>query len=102
MSLKNFSKQEKQIAWKVLDYLQNEIPTNQTLVLQDVLRRFDLIQELKDKLDVRTIEEKVPAESLLFNSSNQTKDELSNLQPNQNGFYSLLGKRQCSTATVTR
>ncbi|WP_322970299.1 hypothetical protein [Faecalibacter sp. LW9] len=97
-----FTPEEKKASWKILDAFQNEIPTNQTLVLKDVLKRFDLIQELKDRIDVRTTEEKVPAESVLFNSQSEAENEMQNRQSYENNFYSLLGKRQQTIATVKR
>lgn len=47
--MEKITKEEKKVAWKVLDALQNVIPSNQSLSTKKVFERFDLIQELKDK-----------------------------------------------------
>lgn len=102
MSIKTLSRAEKSTAWKVLDIMQNEIPLNQTLNLKKVLERFELIQELKDQIDVRTTEEKIPAKSILFDSQAEIKNPMQSMQQFKNNLCALLYKRQSATKTIAR
>lgn len=84
MSLEKLTQTEKQIAWKVLDALQNEIKSNKTLSIKDVFRRFDFIQELKDQVDVRKTKEKLSSKSILPYLEGKKETECENLQQFQN------------------
>jgi len=102
MSIKTLSRADKSTAWKVLDMMQNEIPLNQSLDLKKVLDRFELIQELKDQIDVRKTEEKLPAESILFDSQAEIKNPMQSMQQYKNNLCALLYKRQSATKTIAR
>lgn len=102
MSIKTLSQSDMRTAWKVLDVLQDEIPMNKTLDLKKVLDRFEIIQELKDQIDVRTTEEKIPAESLLFDSQAEIKNPMQSMQQFKNNLCALLNKGQSRTKAVAR
>ncbi len=84
MSIENFTTSEKKAAWNILDAFQNEMPTNMSLSLKKILERFDLIQELKDRIDVRETEEKLSTESLLPHLEGKEKTECESMQQFQN------------------
>lgn len=102
MSLKNITIQEKRIAWKVLDAMQDELTTNDELSLQTILNGFNYIQELKNQVDVRTIKQKIPTESVLPYTQGQEEIKMSSLQPFKNSLRALLGKRQLATSATKR
>ena len=78
------TKEEKKVAWKVLDALQNVIPSNQSLSTKQVLERFDLIQQLKDQIDVRETKEKLSAKSILPYTQGKKEVEREDMQQFQN------------------
>lgn len=87
--MKEITHEEKQTAWKVLDALQNEIPTNQILSTKKVFERFDLIQELKDLIDVRATKEKLSAKSILPYMEGEEKAERESMQQFKNRLCGL-------------
>lgn len=82
--MEKITKEEKKVAWKVLDTLQNVIPSNQSLSIKKVFERFDLIQELKDQIDVRETEEKLSAKSILPYTQGKKEVEREDMQQFQN------------------
>ena len=82
--MEKITKEEKKVAWKVLDALQNVIPSNQSLSIKKVFERFDLIQELKDQIDVRETEEKLSTKSILPYTQGKKEVEREDMQQFQN------------------
>ncbi|OFM84543.1 hypothetical protein [Weeksella sp. HMSC059D05] len=58
MKITDFSHDELKSAYKVLDVLQNEVSYNKSLSLSEMLMRFEIISEMKRKVDIRTTQEK--------------------------------------------
>lgn len=98
MNKQKFNNSQLLTAWKVLDALQNEIQTNQSLILKDVLNRFEIIQELKDKIDVRNETEKLSTKSLLLNLENKKANERKDLQSFKNSLSAIFRSNQQQAA----
>lgn len=58
MKITDFSHDELKSVYKVLDVLQNEVSYNKSLSLSEMLMRFEIISEMKRKVDIRTTQEK--------------------------------------------
>ena len=87
--MEKITKEEKKVAWKVLDALQNVIPSNQSLSIKKVFERFDLIQELKDQIDVRETEEKLSTKSILPYAQGKKEVEREDMQQFKNRLCSI-------------
>lgn len=87
--MEKITKEEKKVAWKVLDALQNVIPSNQSLSTKQVLERFDLIQQLKDQIDVRETKEKLSTKSILPYTQGKKEVEREDMQQFQNRICSI-------------
>lgn len=87
--MEKITKEEKKVAWKVLDALQNVIPSNQSLSTKQVLERFDLIQQLKDQIDVRETKEKLSTKSILPYTQGKKEVEREDMQQFQNRLCSI-------------
>lgn len=83
------TKEEKKVACKVLDALQNVIPSGQSLSSKKVFERFDLIQELKDQIDVRETKEKLSTKSILPYTQGKKEVEREDMQQFQNRICSI-------------
>lgn len=92
MKITDFSHDELKSAYKVLDALQNEITHNKTLPLNDLIMRFDIISEMKNKIDVRTVQEKISTEQILLNSQSEESTASKNRSQKQNNLFALLGQ----------
>ena len=87
--MEKITKEEKKVAWKVLDALQNVIPSNQSLPIKKVFERFDLIQELKDQIDVRETEEKLSTKSILPYAQGKKEVKCEDMQQFKNRLCSI-------------
>ncbi|MGV0927205.1 hypothetical protein ACTS9K_08580 [Empedobacter sp. ULE_I145] len=59
MKLDSFTNEQLNVAWQVLDALQNTQNLNIEEPTEKVFMRFELIEDLKNKIDVRPVEEKI-------------------------------------------
>ena len=69
--------------------MQNVIPSNQSLSTKQVLERFDLIQQLKDQIDVRETKEKLSTKSILPYTQGKKEVEREDMQQFQNRLCSI-------------